>query len=79
MVLTEFDEEKFLKMIRAEERAEGIMEGRLEALFSILNDLGDIPPDIIENAKHLDIDTFKYWCRLAAKSNSMQEFLDKLK
>lgn len=27
MVLTEFDEEKFLKMVREEERAEGRIEG----------------------------------------------------
>ena len=32
MVLTEFDEEKFLKMVREEERAEGRAEGRAAGL-----------------------------------------------
>ena len=46
MVLTEFDEEKFLKMMREEERAEGRAEGRLETFMGILGDLGEIPPEI---------------------------------
>ena len=36
MVLTEFDEEKFLKMMRAEERAEGRAEGLAEGGRNLL-------------------------------------------
>ena len=46
MVLTEFDEEKYLKMMREEERA-----------------------------KAVDADTLKQWTKLAARAESMQEFL----
>ena len=70
MVLTEFDEEKYLKMMREEERA----EGRLETFVSILGDLGEIPPEIIERARDLDADTLKKWSKLAARADSMQEF-----
>ena len=75
MVLTEFDEEKYLKMMREEERA----EGRLETFVSILGDLGEIPPGIIERARDLDADTLKKWSKLAARADSMKEFLEHVK
>ena len=75
MVLTEFDEEKYLKMMREEERA----EGRLETFVSILGDLGEIPPGIIERARDLDEDTLKKWSKLAARADSMKEFLEHVK
>lgn len=74
MVLTEFDEEKFLKMVRAEERA----EGRIETLMGILCDLGEIPPQIIDRAKALDAITLKEWTKLAARSENMAEFFEKI-
>ena len=74
MILTEFDEEKFLKMLREEER----MEGRLEILIGILRDLGEIPPEILTRAKTLDADTLKVWTKLAAKAESMAEFLEQI-
>ena len=69
MVLTEFDEEKFLKMMREEERAEGhrvgLAAGRMESLVGILRDLGEIPPEILERARDLDVDALKHWTKLA--------------
>ena len=87
MVLTEFDEEKYLKMMREEERAEGraegreagLAEGRLQTFLEILGDLGEIPPEIIERAKAVDADTLKQWSKLAARAESMQEFLTQVK
>ena len=91
MVLTEFDEEKYIKMMREEERAEGhaaglaegreagLAEGRLQTFLEILGDLGEIPPEIIERAKAVDADTLKQWSKLAARSESMQEFLTQVK
>ena len=90
MVLTEFDEEKYLKMMREEERAEGhaagltegrkagLAEGRLQTFLGILGDLGEIPPEIIERAKAVDADTLKKWTKLAARAESMQEFLNQV-
>ena len=87
MVLTEFDEEKYLKMMREEERAAGLAEGReaglaegrLQTFLEILGDLGEIPPEIIERAKAVDADTLKQWSKLAARAESMQEFLNQVK
>jgi hypothetical protein len=98
MVLTEFDEEKYLEMMRAEERAEalaeghaaglkeghasGIKEGRsaglLEGLINILSDLGEIPEQVMAKAKELDADGMKLWSRWAARSDTMEAFLQKI-
>ena len=71
MVLTEFDEEKFLKMVREEER--------LENFLSILSDLGEVPAEVAERAKTLDRSGLKAWTKLAARSDTMQEFLESIK
>ena len=70
MVLTEFDEEKFLKMVREEERIENFM--------SILSDLGEVPAEIKEQVKSLDRDALKAWTKLAARADSMGEFLERI-
>ena len=90
MVLTEFDEEKYLEMMRAEERAEalaeghasGLKEGRsaglLEGLINILSDLGEIPEQVMAKVKELDADGMKLWSRWAARSDTMEAFLQKI-
>lgn len=78
MVLTEFDEEKFLKMVREEERAEGRTEERLETFFDAVSDLGEVPEELKECAKSVDKDTLRLWIKLAARADSMQEFLEKI-
>jgi len=110
MVLTEFDEEKYLEMMRAEERAEalaeghaaglkegrasglkegrasglkeghasGIKEGLLEGFINILSDLGEIPEQVMTMAMELDVDGIKQWSRLAARSDTIEEFLEKI-
>lgn len=58
---------------------EGLAAGRLENLMGLLRDLGEIPAEIIERIKVLDADTLKQWNRLAARVNSMEEFLAQIK
>ena len=83
MVLTEFDEEKFLRMVREEERAEGhkagLRAGRLEDLMDRLCELGEISPEFTERIKTLDTDRLKKWNRLASRADSMEEFLEQIK
>jgi len=75
MVLTEFDEEKYLKMMREEERA----EGRLENFLDVLSDLGEIPQEVVERARSLDAGGLKAWTKLASRADSMEEFLEQIK
>ena len=83
MVLTEFDEEKFLRMVREEERAEGhkagLRAGRLEDLMDRLRELGEISSEFAERIKTLDTDSLKKWNRLAARAESMEAFLEQIK
>ena len=83
MVLTEFDEEKYLKMMREEERAEGraegIVAGRLENFLDVLSDLGEIPQEVVRRARALDASDLKAWTKLASRAESMEEFLEQIK
>ena len=58
---------------------EGLAAGRLENFFDILRDLGKIPPEIVERARALDADTLKTWTKLAARADSIEEFLEQIK
>ena len=106
MVLTEFDEKKYLAMMRKEEwedghaagllegHASGLLEGhasglsegeakgekkgRLTLFTSMLSDLGQVPNEIVEKAKTLDLNTLKAWTRMASRAGSMEEFLDNI-
>ena len=58
---------------------EGLAAGRLENFFDILRDLGKIPPEIAARAEALDADTLKTWTKLAARADSIEEFLEQIK
>ena len=79
MVLTEFDEEKFLKMVREEERAEGRAEGERILLIKILSDLGHVSGELQSRIQNINDDTLKHWTKLASRAESMQEFLEQIK
>ena len=75
MVLTEFDEEKFLKMVRAEERA----EGERNVLIKILTKLGSVSKELQNRIQDIDDDTLVHWIMLASRAESMEEFLEQIK
>ena len=68
---------------KAEGIAEGIAEGKTEAvlemLLELMNDLGEIPDELRNRiASEKDLETLKKWHRLAARSESLDEFLKKM-
>ena len=74
-------EERFMifeEMLR-DERAEGKAEAVLEMLLELMNDLGEIPDELRNRiASEKDLETLKKWHRLAARSESLDEFLEKM-
>ena len=75
--------EEMLRDERAEGKAEGIAEGKTEAvlemLLELMNDLGEIPDELRNRiASEKDLETLKKWHRLAARSESLDEFLKKM-
>ena len=79
----EYNEQEHMRMEREDAfedgRRLGLDEGRLENFLSIVQDLGEIPPEIIERAKALDAGILKDWTKLAARADSMEEFLEQIK
>lgn len=83
----EYNEQEHMRMEREDAfedgrklgHDEGLAAGRLENLMGLLRDLGEIPPEIMERVKILDADTLKQWNRLAARADSMEEFLEQIK
>ena len=68
---------------KAEGIAEGIAEGKAEAvlemLLELMNDLGEIPDELRNRiTSEKDLETLKKWLRLAARSESLDEFLEKM-
>ena len=74
-------EERFMifeEMLR-DERAEGKAEAVLEMLLELMNDLGEIPDELRNRiTSEKDLETLKKWHRLAARSESLDEFLKKM-
>ncbi|MDY4206779.1 MAG: Rpn family recombination-promoting nuclease/putative transposase [Lachnospiraceae bacterium] len=68
---------------KAEGKAEGIAEGKTEAvlemLLELMNDLGEISDELRNRiTSEKDLETLKKWHRLAARSESLDEFLKKM-
>ena len=68
---------------KAEGKAEGIAEGKTEAvlemLLELMNDLGEIPDELRNRiTSEKDLETLNKWLRLAARSESLDEFLEKM-
>ncbi len=65
---------------REEGRKEGKQEDRAEAILELLEDLGEIPEGLKETVfKQKDFSILKRWLKLAAKSNSLEEFQSGIK
>ena len=64
---------------KAEGKAEGIAEAVLEMLLELMKDLGEIPDELRNRiTSEKDLETLKKWHRLAARSESLDEFLEKM-
>ena len=75
--------EEMLRDERAEGKAEGIAEGKTEAvlemLLELMKDLGEIPDELRNRiTSEKDLETLKKWHRLAARSESLDEFWEKM-
>ena len=68
---------------KAEGKAEGIAEGKTEAvlemLLELMSNLGEIPDELRNRiTSEKDLETLKKWHRLDARSESLDEFLEKM-
>ena len=64
---------------RIEGREEGRIVGRIDSILELLEDLGEIPEELrnkIEEEENLDV--IKSWIKLAAKSESIEQFIEQM-
>ena len=68
----------FQEMLR-EEYDEGKAEGKAEAVLNLLEELGEISDDLrVRIISEKDLDVLKRWLKQAAKSESIDEFIEKM-
>ena len=68
----------FYEMLK-EERSDGKLEGRIESILELLEDLGEIPEELRDKIEEQeDIAILKVWHKLAAKSESIEQFMEQM-
>ena len=68
----------FREMLR-EEYDEGKAEGKAEAVLNLLEELGEISDDLrVRIISEKDLDVLKRWLKQAVKSESIDEFIEKM-
>ena len=72
----------FQEMLREEYdegKAEGQAEGKAEAVLNLLEELGEISDDLrVRIISEKDLDVLKRWLKQAVKSESIDEFIEKM-
>lgn len=64
---------------RRDAKNEGKIEGKIEDIFELLEELGELPEELKERVlKETDMEKIKRWLKLAAKVNSIEEFVEKM-
>lgn len=74
-------EERFMfqSLWLRDERAIAKAEGKAEAVLELLEDLVEIPEEVRETIlNETDLETLTRWHKLAAKANSMEQFLEEM-
>ena len=68
----------FQEMLR-EEYAEGKAEGKAQGVLNLLEEQGEISDDLRNRIiSEKDLDVLKRWLKQAAKSESLEEFIEKM-
>lgn len=63
------------RIIRDEGKQIGIINGKIESVLELLEDKGDVPEKVkAEILAETDLEVLKKWLRLAAKSETIEEF-----
>ena len=79
MLIAEYDYATDIEVQREEAMEEGIIKGKIEDIIDLLTELGPIPEELSTKInKEKNLDTLKKWFRLAAKADSIEEFISQM-
>lgn len=74
--ILDYPAKDILNQGRAEGRAEGRVEGRMQAVLELLGELGVVPEEIEKKInEERDVDVLSRWLKLAARAESVDEFV----
>lgn len=74
MILTEYNEQRHMELERKEAKA----EGKAEDIVLLLSDLGEVPEYLSSKIKaEKESAILSSWLRLAARAQSIEEFVEK--
>jgi len=72
MSIFEYDQEAHMKLVRQE----GIVAGIAESILELLAGIGDVPTELQDRiSSQTDSQQLKKWLKLAAKAESLEEFV----
>lgn len=64
---------------RRDAKNEGKIEGKIESILELLEELGSLPAETKEKISlETNLEQIKKWHKLAAKVNSIEEFIEKM-
>ena len=83
MLIAEYDYATDIEVQREEAMEEGFTKGKIEdridSILELLEDYGTVPEKILNQIhQEKNIDTLRKWLKLAAKVNSMEEFVSQV-
>ena len=59
--------------------SKGKLTGAIESIIELLNDYGPLPKELLNRLNsETDFQVLKSWLKLASKTTSVQEFIDKM-
>lgn len=76
------EEKIFYERLEAKDegREEGKIEGKMDSIFELLEEIGVVSDELRESvSKENDLDKIRKWLKLAAKVESIEEFVEKMK
>ncbi len=87
MSIFEYDQEAYMRLIRREGYeegmtdgiAQGIAQGTAESILELLEDMGELTEELRTTIlKEKDLQQLKKWYKLAAKTDSLEQFMENI-
>lgn len=80
MSIFEYNEEQHMESVRKEGFESGMNEMMIRNILDLIEDYGEAPDDLRSKLEAVnDMEILKKYFKIAAKVNSMEEFLDKIR
>lgn len=74
-----YDFEEYVRIEARATKKEAILETRVQSICELLEDYGELPEHLISRLEEeQEVELLKSWLKLAAKVDSIEEFIEKM-